>query len=470
MLECGLTSPEGLSTCVELGQACLKAVGDLVGLGSAALVAILIGYIRHLRQKSAHTNLLLGQCELRATNAEKAQSQFDERMSEARENIGSLTATLQEKEQQIGLLEEGTKANAGAAETLHDALELSRAGDTAFWRRPPLPLHDAGLPIQLRTSCPTIMFANQKGGVGKTTLVANIAAYLAAKGFNVLAVDLDYQGSLSNLMRLEQFGPAGPPYAPAIDVKTVLREPFVKSDWSRAQLDQAIVTAATQIEPVEGGIQPGRLCYIANDYELSQIERAVEYAWVLDSLADDPRYRLAAFLSHAAEVLKLDYVLIDAPPRFTLGFVNGLSAATDMFVPMIVDGVSGRAVETFARQFVDVAPRLNPVIKWSGIIGMMSNGTSSQLPGTQERFAESAERAARARIPSAGGFLYDAVIPRSAYIGDATDAGIPYIKSEDLREKKYIQTLGNRLIELVGNNGQPSAGSATAKHSAVSAA
>ena len=58
--------------------------------------------------------------------------------------------------------------------------------------------YDAGM--RGRRKNPVIMVANLKGGVGKTTLTANLAAHFSAQGLRVLLIDVDYQGSLSNMM------------------------------------------------------------------------------------------------------------------------------------------------------------------------------------------------------------------------------------------------------------------------------
>lgn len=462
MVECGWGSPEAISACVAITHSWLRTAGDLVGLGSAALITTLLGYLLIVRRRRDELEVLLGERLKRVANAEEAQRQFDARIDRATENSRVLESDISRLKERVRLLTDGVRANADAAQTVHDALELSRSGDSTFWRRPPLPLHDAGLPLQLRTPCPTLMFANQKGGVGKSTLVANLAAYFSAKGLNVLTVDLDYQGTLTNQMRLEQFGPAGPPFSQALDAKTVLNQPFHYRDWPESQIDQAIVTATTNIPPISPDIVPGRLCYLANDYELSQVERAVEYSWVLNTLTDDPRYRLAAFLAHVADVLRLDCILIDAPPRFTLGFINGLAASTNLFVPTVVDAPSTRAVETFARQFSDVAPRLNPALRWSGIIGTMTNGHTSTLPQIVQTLAASTEFAARSRIPNAGPFFYNAVVPRTAQISQSAEIGIPYLRSKAYRDTRIIQTLGEQILEAVNNDGTRAASNSTA--------
>ena len=55
----------------------------------------------------------------------------------------------------------------------------------------------------------TFCIANQKGGVGKTTLVANLSAVLADLGFRVLMIDADVQNSLSKFYPLQHSGSKG---------------------------------------------------------------------------------------------------------------------------------------------------------------------------------------------------------------------------------------------------------------------
>jgi cellulose biosynthesis protein BcsQ len=133
------------------------------------------------------------------------------------------------------------------------------------------------------------------------------------------------------------------------------------------------------------------LDYISCWYSFEKLERNLEYLWALGETADDVRYRLArAILS---EYVQTTYarVFIDAPPRMTAGFMNGFCASTHLFVPMVVDRVTAVAVATFARQYKQLIPKVNPVLRFAGIIGTMTS--VGHLTQKAESAANDAERA-----------------------------------------------------------------------------
>jgi cellulose biosynthesis protein BcsQ len=466
LADCSFVSPEGISACVHFAQRWAQTAGDIIGLGSLAVVGLLVAYMRHIRRRLTIERVTSLERLHRATNAEAAQLQFDARIHERDATILANNDELRSLNEKFALAKSAVEANAGAAERNANALEISSSGDTTFWTQPPLPLKDTGLPLDLTLECPVLLFANQKGGVGKTSAVASLAAYYASLGQNVLTIDLDYQGSLTNLMRLEQFGPPGnPPFQPRRDIKSVLGGPFHRSDWIGTTLDDIVNTAADQFPFAEEPLK-GNLYYISTDYELAQVERREEYAWVLKESADDPRYRLAAFLKLAQSNFDLDYILLDAPPRFSMGFINGLCAASHLFVPTVVDGTSIRAVETFSIQFRDVQRALNPSLDWGGIIGMMTTENPSQrntLPNTLVPAAQSAEYAARNRLgPEIGGFFFDAIVPRSSNISEATLTGIPFLQSEAVRKAGTFQNLGNAILRRVIGHEKDATGTSAA--------
>ena len=86
---------------------------------------------------------------------------------------------------------------------LDDALKMIDGGTEKFWSQPIRGFRFEQYTDWLRDSIPILLFGNQKGGVGKSTLVTNFAAAFAARGERVLTVDIDYQGSHSSLVQLQ---------------------------------------------------------------------------------------------------------------------------------------------------------------------------------------------------------------------------------------------------------------------------
>ncbi len=178
---------------------------------------------------------------------------------------------------------------------------------------------------------PIVALLNLKGGVGKTTLTANLGAAFWSQGRRVLLVDLDYQGSLTMLClsgKQQQDLREGRRYVekllatdrPTCDLLKSIRE-RVKSD------DESWI--------------------IATDEALEQCETKVMSSWIAKKTPDDVRYRLRTVL-HSPEVQDaFDLILLDCPPRLTTACINGLAASDFVLIPVIPDPVSA-----------DAAPRL----------------------------------------------------------------------------------------------------------------
>ena len=286
-------------------------------------------------------------------------------------------------------------------------------------------------------SIPILLFGNQKGGVGKSTLVTNLAAAFAARGERVLTVDLDYQGSHSNLAQLQSLknNPAAETREPENMVPKSLVDHLFQDE-----LDANWPAYTIQ------SVQPN-LDYIPAFYDFEQTERRVEYLWALGLTNDDVRYRLARtlLLGHVQD--HYDRVLIDAPPRFTLGFVNGFCAATHMYVPTVVDALSALAVRAFAQQFRDLRPIVNPSLRWPAIVGTMTFPNPHnplQLAAVASNYADRAERIARARL---GGnepeFIRNPVIVRDATLARATEHGIAYLSDNDSSVRVMFDALAS---------------------------
>jgi cellulose biosynthesis protein BcsQ len=251
--------------------------------------------------------------------------------------------------------------------------------------------------------------------------VANLAAAFSKIGERVLVVDLDYQGSVSSLFRLEERRQKSLVMSVETRVSTV--DKLFDAEPAKIIPDEIISKVNETLH------------YIPAYYSFEVIERALEYQWTLGVAQDDVRYRLWRFLSSPAIQQSYDRIILDAPPRFTLGFVSGICAATHVFVPMIVDQVSADAVEYFATQFKKLAPAINPALRINGITGTVKNGNiQNTLPKTVQPIIEKLEPKVRA-APSVDGplFIQNAVVKLQASITGAVESGIPYCVDVDLQ-------------------------------------
>jgi chromosome partitioning protein len=205
-----------------------------------------------------------------------------------------------------------------------------------------------------------------KGGVGKTHLAANFAAYVSEKQKRpVLLIDLDYQGSLSNpVMRAAAIPPVGS-YVDALldenaDLATLLsRRLHLAEHGPETVLNHGHGLARAWLVPA--------------DYTLAEVESQLLVDRVVNNKAVlDERYRLAHVLLQPN--VRRDYamIIIDTPPRMTLGTVNAFVASHAYVVPVILDRTSSEAVTPFLNQVDALKRDLKVDLRLAGIVGTLT--------------------------------------------------------------------------------------------------
>ena len=183
-----------------------------------------------------------------------------------------------------------------------------------------------------------IAFINEKGGSAKTTLVANIASYLALqRGREVLAIDMDPQGQLGKVLGVETHRTR----ISAIDMllDAVLGETDSQDDERAFQLP----ISRTHIPHL--------------DVIVSNKSLALFPAWADDPAGEGTR-SLARALDGAPETDRYDFILFDAPPSFGALTLNVLCAADEIVVPvpltfLAMDGCAElmRTIETVQNRY-----------------------------------------------------------------------------------------------------------------------
>jgi chromosome partitioning protein len=224
----------------------------------------------------------------------------------------------------------------------------------------------------------TIACANQKGGVGKTTTVVNLASYLALAGERVLVVDLDPQGNATSGLGVDR-GRDRSVYDAVID------------DVSLADL--VVDTAVPGLALV-----PSSIALAGAEVELAPIEQRER--------------RLAHLLRPFAA--GFDYILVDCPPSLGLLTVNALTAADSSLVPIQCEYYALEGLTQLLATFNLVRDHLNPALELKGAVLTMYD--------TRTRLSADVAAEVRAHL---GDRVYDTVIPRSVRLSEAPSHGLP---------------------------------------------
>jgi chromosome partitioning protein len=181
-----------------------------------------------------------------------------------------------------------------------------------------------------------IAFANQKGGVAKTTTTLNLGVALVERGKRVLCVDLDPQ---SNLTMSQGIDP---------------------DDLERTMFD--VLVHKTPIEEV---IVRREIDLAASSIDLAGAELA------LSSMIGRERALQKALLPVRGTY---DYILIDTPPSLGLLTINALTASDGVIVPVQCEYLSLRGLIQLENTLTMIRENLNPDVRIKGILPTMFDG------------------------------------------------------------------------------------------------
>ena len=178
-----------------------------------------------------------------------------------------------------------------------------------------------------------IAFANQKGGVAKTTSTLNLGVALAEQGLRVLLVDLDPQGNLT-----------------------------MSQGWNPDEIDRSMFDVLVHRLPITEIVRSNELDIAVSSIDLAGAELA------LASMIGRER-ALEKALMPVRE--NYDYVLIDTPPSLGLLTINALVASDGVIVPVQCEYLSLRGLVQLENTLAMIRENLNPNVAIMGILPTM---------------------------------------------------------------------------------------------------
>ena len=231
-----------------------------------------------------------------------------------------------------------------------------------------------------------ISIINQKGGVGKTTTVINLAAGLSMKGKKILVIDLDPQGNATTGLGLSNTASSDLTIYNLLNGNRKISEVIQTTGFENLNL----ITSNVDLSGIE--------VETANDSR-----RAFKLKDELTSILND---------SGAS----YDYILIDCPPSLSLLTIMALVASDELVVPLQTEFFALEGLTQLMKTIERIKSNLNPVLEIRGILLTMYD--------RRNKLSSEVENEARNYFKKK---VYNTVVPRNVRLSEAPSHGVPVL-------------------------------------------
>ncbi|WP_194841331.1 ParA family protein [Salinibacillus xinjiangensis] len=296
---------------------------------------------------------------------------------------------------------------------------------------------------------------NYKGGVGKTTLSANVAAEMAYRGLEVLLIDLDPQANLTlSFVSID-------------DWKALDRQERTIKHWYDQYLDynhdislkELIITPTRLNEKLAQSRSSGRLDLICSHLELVEVdmELSSKLGGHTDRAIRNNYVNVLSRLRFKLEEIKEDYdmIIVDCPPNFNLITQNAIVSSDYYLVPARTDYLSTLGINTLLKHVDTLKKKYNqhlhetnhrhmPPIspQMLGIVfTMVSYHKGVPISAQREYIAQ----VKRSRLPFFNSYLRE----NKSLFASAPETGIPVILHQGNIQQKKIKWEIRALVDEV---------------------
>lgn len=225
----------------------------------------------------------------------------------------------------------------------------------------------------------TIVVANQKGGVGKTTTAINLSASLAELGQKVLIIDMDPQGNATSGIGVEKEDAENTVYELLLGQCTI-EDCMIKDVYENLSL------------------LPSNINLAAAEIELIDI--------------DEKEYILKKEVAKVKD--NYDFIIIDCPPSLSMLTINSMCASDTVLVPIQCEYYALEGLTQLMHTINLVRERLNPDLEMEGVVFTMYDARTNLSLQVVENVKNNLNQT-----------IYKTIIPRNIRLAEAPSHGMP---------------------------------------------